>query len=536
MEVPDFDLQVAEKLGVDPKEVVAARQAEYIRPTGLRELAEILSTTVKRDEPAKLITFLGMLLAQTEEDQYNIAFQAESSTGKSYIPLELVEYFPEKERREYAGASPTSFFHQMGRWISLQEAVQLTGAHGLFDKDELADKNRKVILVDLEGKILLFMDQPHWMLMEKLRPLLSHDKKLLRYDITDKTGKGGLRTKTVLLRGYSSVVFCIVKSTQEDQERTRLYLLSPETTQEKLSESLNLIVRKEGDRNAFKEWIEENPLRAWLKSRVAAIRNSGIRNVVIPNEDQVLKRFLEGRNYLKPRDQRDLPRLLRLIKAAALLNCLHREKSGPESIIASDDDIEEGFRLYGRVAESNELGLSPESYEVYEKVISPIASGEEGAPRKDIRKRYWEVYHRHLQERRLARDILPSLESAGLITEEPDPNDRRKMRVYCTDASYISADTRAGDEAAPQSSLGKYRRRNSAVHPTQSPNLQAERVTLEELRDLLRELWPGGRLEELEDLIIRYGGRSGDEARSLVNRWVADGRLAQAPEGDWKWI
>ena len=80
-----------------------------------QDLNASLSTTVMHDEPSKQITFLNYLLAQTNEDQYNIGFQAESSAGKSYIP-EVGAYFPASDIRTYAGASPTSFFHQIGAW------------------------------------------------------------------------------------------------------------------------------------------------------------------------------------------------------------------------------------------------------------------------------------------------------------------------------------------------------------------------------------------------------------------------------------
>jgi hypothetical protein len=380
----DFLGELSTKLRVEARECLAGRLLEYQKPIRLHELAEILSSTVKKDEEAKQITFQGMLLAQTEEDQYNTAFQSESSTGKTYMPLELIEYFPESERREYAGASPTSFFHQIGKFVSLQEVSKDVNIKGLFDLGEIADEKRKVILVDLEDKILLFLDQPHWMLMEKLRPLLSHDRKVLRYDITDKTGKGGLRTKTVLIKGFPTVVFCTGKPSQEDQERTRLWLLSPEASQEKLQESLKILAKKEANRRAFKEMISKDPMRLWLMQRVQLIRQTGIKNVVIPNEDKVLKRFLSKRNYLKPRDQRDFPRLMRLIKARALLNCFHRKKLNQDSIESNDEDEDEAFELYEKVAVSNELGLAPETYEVYEKVIRPLAMNEGGTIRKAI--------------------------------------------------------------------------------------------------------------------------------------------------------
>jgi hypothetical protein len=60
------------------------------------KLAAILDTSIKKDRSSKLIDFCGFLLAQADEDQLNIGFQAESSAGKSYIPLELATYFQKK--------------------------------------------------------------------------------------------------------------------------------------------------------------------------------------------------------------------------------------------------------------------------------------------------------------------------------------------------------------------------------------------------------------------------------------------------------
>jgi len=426
-------LKIASELGVDPKVILAAKLKAIQKPITILELNRILATTVKRDEPAKAITFLGMLNAQTEEDQFNLAYQAESSTGKSYIPLELIAYFPEDDQRIYAGASPTSFFHEIGQW----------------------DKNRKVIVVDLAGKIVIFMDQPHWMLMERLRPLLSHDRKVLVYKITDKREKAGLRTKTVEILGYPTVVFCTAKPTLEDQERTRLWLLSPEITHEKLLDSLRLITAKETHLQRFRIFIESHPLRRWLKARIEGIRNTGIRNVVIPNGDRILDRFLTRKTHLNPRDTRDYPRLLRLIKANALLNCFAREKEDHQTIIANDDDVEAGFQLYESVAKSNELGLSPETYRIFEDVIIPLSKDGNGITRKEITHSYFELYHRPLADDRLRRQIIPALESAGLVSQEANPMDRREMLLYPTVSSPIS----------PLSQPEEYRGKNSGVNP-----------------------------------------------------------------------
>jgi len=434
---PDFDEKLAAQLGCELNDILKAKLQNYQSEITLYDLNRILATTIKRDEAAKSITCLNMLLAQTNEDAYNVAFQSESSTGKSYIPLETAEYFPSKDVRIYAGASPTSFFHQVGKWMKLVDLAKQIDLSGLFDEKELSDEKRKVIFVDLESKILIFLDLPHWMLIERLRPLLSHDKRGLRYDITDKTGKGGLRTKTVVIRGFAAVIFATAKPTQEDQERTRLWLLSPEVTEEKLQESLRLLGARVAHREAWREWIDSHPLRSWLRERIRAIRATGVRDIVIPEWQSVLERFMAKRPHLNPRFQRDWPRLLSLIKALALLNCFTRVRVGESSIMADQRDIEAAITLYEQVATANELGLSPESYRIYSQVILPLAANG-GVSRKEILSRYFELNYRPLPDDRLRKQILPALESAGLISQQPNPEDRREILVYCTVPSPIS--------------------------------------------------------------------------------------------------
>jgi len=99
---------------------------------------------------------------------------------------------------------------------------------------------------------------------------------------------------------------------------------------------------------------------------------------------------------------------------------------------------EAGFRLYSLIAKPNELGLSPQVYEIYETVIKPILDNDDGLSRREIIEAYRQTYGRPLARKKLEEDILPSLESAGLIVQEPDPNDRRKMLVYPRDPGNIS--------------------------------------------------------------------------------------------------
>jgi hypothetical protein len=316
-------------------------------------------------------------------------------------------YFPDGEVMPIAGASPTAFFHERGEW----------------------NEEQKTTLIDLEGKILLFLDQPHYKLLETLRPMLSHDKKELEYKITDKNKSGQNRTKRIIVRGFPSVAFSTTKMNPDEQEKTRMIMLSPSVDHDKLEEALRLLTVKKGDPEEYDKLVNEDPGRIFLTQRIKAIRQTKFNKVVIPNsEELIFKRFMGRRTHLIARHQRDYPRIFSLIKAHALLNCFNRERKNGSGIIASQLDIDAGFKLYEMIEESNEIGLSPHIYQIYEKVIKPLM-GDIGTDRKQIQRQYYLVYHKMLQPRVLNEEILPQLEAAGLILQEPDPEDKRRMMI-----------------------------------------------------------------------------------------------------------
>jgi hypothetical protein len=390
-------------------EAIELTDAELAREVTLGEIAAVLSTSVKRDDAAKKITFCAMLLAQTNSSQVNIGFQAESSAGKSYLPIELSSYFPPSEVSLIASASPTAFFHDRGEW----------------------NKEVGTLKVVLEGKILVFLDMPGYQLLERLRPLLSHDRKVLHYKITDRSKNAALRTKNIELVGYPCVIFCSAKLDADEQERTRMILLSPSVDEEKLRESLMLASLKNSDPNKYCELVENDPSRKWLINRIKAIRQSGIKEVRIPDyQTLVLKRFLEEHPHLKARHQRDLPRIINLIKSHALLNCFNRQRQGDDNTIeAAEQDINAGFDLYKEISEANEAGLSPYIYKIYMEVIKPHLDGEDGLDKKQIQREYYRVFHKPISSSAL-NDIYSQLEAANLIELQQDPGDGRRTLVF----------------------------------------------------------------------------------------------------------
>ena len=401
------------------KAPVGVSEEEVKKELTIDELKDILGKTIMADECNKLICFFNMLCAYTEDSQFNISFRAPSSSGKSYIALELSNLFPRKDVMELAYASPSAFWHDTGT----------------FDPVE------KKIKIDLCKKIMIFLDMPHDMLLQKLRPLLSHDRKELLVKITDKNEKGGSRTKNVIVKGFPSVIFCSGNLLMDEQEATRSFILSPETTQEKLRAGIVLKVKKEGDKEAFKEWINDDIRRETLKYRIQQIKLENIKEVKVLDTSPILDWFLK--RSLKPRDARDVERLFSIIRSIAILNCWTRERNGG-IIYASEKDISDGIEIWNSISEAQEVGVPPYILRVYQEIIQPYANN--GIRKIDIMSKHYKLYGRPLSKTVLEKQIIPTLESVGLISEEKDKTDGKTKLIYntepykTTDKSYIIND------------------------------------------------------------------------------------------------
>jgi len=426
---PQFTEKLANQLGTTSQVIEEARQQAILKPMSLDEVAEILDTTIRQDYATKIILFLAGLLTFTGEDQINILMAGEAAGGKSYLATQIASYFPEGVPLLIGTASPAAFIHDVGEY----------------------DKETRTVRIDLRNKIIVLLDQPHYSLLQRLRALLSHDVKELQFKITDKTKSGAHRTKNVVIIGFPTFMFCSAKMSLEEQELTRCFILSPETSQEKLDESLRLLAARIGNREAFRQWVEAHPERRLLKNRISALRGQMIQEVIIQDEEGTYKRFLGKHPRLAPRHQRDYPRILSLIKAHALLNFAHREKpeGNDRTIIANKQDEEAAFKLYTMIAESNELGLAPEIYEIYTQVLKPLLKEQQLVTRQQFLNRYYQHYGRFLSEQRLRKEILPPLEAKGLILQEPDPSDKRRMLISLSGMEDIVAAS-VGDTAVSE--------------------------------------------------------------------------------------
>lgn len=394
---------------------------EQFEEMALSDVADVLSLTIKEEHDNKIVTFLCLLSAYTDRSQLNVSFNAASSTGKSYTAIQVADLFPEEDKIELSGASPTSFYHGEGTYIK--------------------ELNLKV--VSLERKILLFYEQPNPELQARLRPVLSHDKRELNFRITNPNKKGPTRAEKIVIRGFPATVFCSAGLRLDEQETTRAILLSPEITQEKIKAGIELEAQRSSDSRDYELKLELDPKRSALKRRIIAIRDEHIDDIIVPDPVAIVRRFNAQFKKAKPRHMRDMNHLMGLIKVAALLNVWQRRLPDGQ-VVASQADIDEVFSLWGRLFESQDLNVPPSVIHYYkvfilpayeEKLLNPkntevMEKKLAGLSRQELAAYYFRKEGSPLNQEQLRKEILPQLEASGMITQQkPEEGDKRSPHI-----------------------------------------------------------------------------------------------------------
>jgi len=385
----------------------------------------VLDLLVAEDQITKKLTFLTMV-SSYGNDSLNIALSGPTSSGKSFVPLQISELFPTEDIIKVAYASPSAFFHDYG-------TVRENGT----------------ISIDFRRKILLFLDSPHHALIERLRPVLSGDDPIINIKICDRNERMGLRTKNIQIIGRPATVYCSANLLFDAQELSRFIFVSPGVDQSKIEKALDMTLRRSANYKSYQDSIVNNSDFLWLKKRIEEIKNLNVSNIILP--DNVLdlsKKFLDLNRIGKPRVLRDAKRICSIAKAIALINFEKRKIEG-ETIWAAESDIEQALELWNRICEEQYLGVSPYLLNIYKEIIMPFV-GERKVKKTGLINEIAQNPKVGLQEWEIRQRILPALTNAGLLLEEKEgkliwisiPENCVRNDVGCTpdSASHIKKD------------------------------------------------------------------------------------------------
>ena len=378
------------------------------------DVAKILDLTIKDNFANKVIIFLAMLLAYTEDSQLNIMLNAQSSTGKTYLVNEVSRLFPPQDIHVYGKTSPTALYYN----------------EKLKKHDEKTGKD----YIDLERSIIIFSEQQNMQLLENLRAFLSHDSKDTPFILTNK-GKNGKNTATeAYLRGFSSTFFCSANLRIDEQEETRSFILSPESSEETVKAGVDICITKNTNKKLYYALLDNHPDRRLLMDRILYVKSLKVDQINIGDNQYLKKRFYENLRAIPPKTQRKIDHFISLVKGIALLNAPFRMVDG--NIVTTKSDVDEAMKLWSAISESMFYGIPPQVLDFYKKRILPAyhSVNETRGKKKGITydQLAMECYKQTGSYPNLdvvRKMFIPTLQCASLISYEKDDDDKRQMLI-----------------------------------------------------------------------------------------------------------
>ena len=348
------------------------------------------------DETTRKIELLTCVSAYGEWP-LNLSLQQVWSAGKTFTITTIADHF--QNVWFLGGLSPKALIHQKGSY------------------DEDADR----FMIDLNNKIIIFLDEPQFYTLMMLKPLLSHDRYEIEYRYVDKQGK----TVTSTLRGWPSVIFCAVQSKYTMEYASRWLTASPETSLEKIKK----VVELKGDMATHPEKYEKGKnFKVWKKV-FNILKQSAPHRVIIPYANILSKHFRPK----KPEHMRFYELFLGLIKASTILHSMQRQKDQYGRLQATLEDYEIAYNIFTEIERPTVYGLGVNVLDFYDNVMTTaIPTNLDYATYKSLMEKYHEIYGEPISRDHLRSSYLKPLIRKGLVDLTDDPEDKRKKRIVTT--------------------------------------------------------------------------------------------------------
>lgn len=438
-------------------------------PNILKHYQDYIRKTVKFDEHTKNIVFFTALSAMCADydnklTPLNLFLKGDSGSGKTYNVMETIKFFDPNDLWLLGALSPKALVYQYGelldeenRPIDMSERPdknkprKRSGESDETYADRLghweADKlrwnermKRSKYVVDLSGKILVFLEAPQEETFLMLRPILSHDAKEISFRMATKEG-GNILTKNVVLRGWCATIFCTTQVEFLEELSTRSFTASPMATTEKIGAGIDLVGKRASMPFLFHKDYEFEMLHGYL-SIVSSqqVGNNKLLSTGKGKNFRVInpfgKHFAEKYPSREVRAMRDIQHVLALMNISAMFHFKQRpfltigendlEKETWLMVTAKDFEIVAEF--IPKIGETTLSGLPQTALDVFEKVVKPLACKQTTFNYNELVDKYNEEFTKK-RSYSYIRDIMKGLMTAGYVTSEKDPEDKRKINM-----------------------------------------------------------------------------------------------------------
>jgi len=404
IEILERKRQLTERKVAEPK---AEEQKEFLpeykeKALELLKQSDILEKFIQHsnkwlveDVQLRKLELLAMISALSTFP-LNLSLQQTWSSGKSTTTTATAKYFQEEDTWLLGAMSPKALIHM----------------HGTFDKE------KDSFIINLEKKILVFLDEPTFQTLVALKPLLSRDRYESQYKYVDSTT---MKTVTSTLRGFPTAVFCAVKSKYTEEFTSRWLTASPSTNPTKIRK----VLQQKADKKVSPEKYEEDTEFLIWKKAFAILKEDFPFRVVIPYAKQ-LEPFFRAKRAV---DMRFFDLFLSLIEATTILYSHQRRKNEKERIIATIQDYQTAYEVFKESERTTVYGVGQDVLDFYTNIVLPCTTDNVLATYQDLASRYYEMYQEPINQNHMRDHYLRPLEAKGLIEVSEDTADKRRKLI-----------------------------------------------------------------------------------------------------------
>ncbi|MGB8781037.1 MAG: hypothetical protein WCD81_10370 [Candidatus Bathyarchaeia archaeon] len=340
-----------------------------------------IGRTVKHDRMTSNLVLKTGLSAYTKEP-LNLFLRGESSIGKTYVVVNSLTNFPKEDVWFLGGLSPTALVHDRGLLVDEDgEPIIIVSKPDKDATEEEKDAYREFkekiktahYVVDLQDRILVFVEAPNIETFNKLRPVLSHDVFEISYKFTDTGQKGALRTTHVVLRGWPATIFCSTSERFIQDLATRSFTFTPETTEAKFKDA-NVLT---GSKAAFPWKFEKDQDDVLLEAYIAYFKaHVQELEAIVPYAAAFANTFPAR----FPRSMRDFKHVLGLIQVSALFHLAQRpilvrklKDMQRAYVLATKTDYDNTLALWQEIRETTETSAASHHLRFFHEVVEPMA-------------------------------------------------------------------------------------------------------------------------------------------------------------------
>ena len=301
--------------------------------------------------------------------------------------------------------------------------------------NDLVSKSR--ILIDLQGKTLVFLDAPQIELWDRLKPILSHDKYEIEFRITQDK-KGGHSTKNVVIRGFPACIFCSAKNERKssiwEEIETRFLITSPNTDVVKYRKANKLTAMKFGIPDFASKIISSEEDAKYAKYWIGKIKEQ-IQRLYKGNKNPIWNPFQEIISQLFPSNEgitmRNMQRFMTLCNIETIVNSdrnltieyITHTKMKKLYVITSLNDIDNAIKMIGviSVIPSDKLKFVADILQpcIAEKLTAGVTTHE-------LAEKYKQVYKKETTPKKILETFLTPLYHYGIVDSKENPEDRKQ--------------------------------------------------------------------------------------------------------------